>query len=126
VAFQLTNILRDVREDGERGRVYFPTEDLDRFGVSRQDLLLGRDSAGFRQLLRFEAARAKKYYQDSAPLVDLVHRGNRSSLWALIEIYQRLLEKIERSDFDVLSGRISLPAIEKCYVVARAAFRSRS
>ncbi len=126
VAFQLTNILRDVREDGERGRVYFPAEDLDRFGVRRQDLLLGTDSAGFRQLLRFEAARARAYYQDSAPLVDLVRRGNRSSLWALIEIYRRLLEKIEHSDFDVLRGRISLPAAEKCYVVARAALRSRS
>jgi phytoene synthase len=125
VAFQLTNIVRDVREDGARGRVYFPAEDLDRFGVDRQDLLLGRDSPGLRQLLRFEAARAKTCYQDSAPLVELVRRPNRSSLWALIEIYRRLLERIERSDFDVLRGRMSLPAAEKCYVVARAALGAR-
>jgi phytoene synthase len=121
VAFQLTNILRDVREDGERGRVYFPAEDRERFGVGREDVLQGRDSAGFRQLLRFEAARARAYYEESAPLAGLVRRRNRSSLWALIEIYRRLLEKIERSDFDVLKRRISLTTAEKCWVVARAA-----
>jgi 15-cis-phytoene synthase len=125
VAFQLTNILRDVREDAARGRVYLPSEDLARFGVSREDVLQVRDSAGLRQLLRFEAARARGYYQESAPLVDLVHRRNRSSLWALIGIYRRLLDKIERSNFDVLQRRVRLTAAEKCWVVARAALRMR-
>jgi phytoene synthase len=125
VAFQLTNILRDVREDAGRGRVYLPSEDLARFGLGREDVLQGRDSEGFRQLLRFEAARARAYYQESAPLVGLVRRRNRSSLWALIEIYRRLLEKIERSNFDVLQVRIRLTAAEKCRVVARAALMAR-
>ena len=94
VAFQLTNILRDVREDAERGRIYFPAEDLRRFGVSEEDLRSGRRSEEFVKLMRFEAVRARAYYNESAPLLDLVHPRSRSSLWALISIYSRLLERI--------------------------------
>ena len=121
VAFQLTNILRDVREDAERGRVYLPSDDLARFGLTRQDLLDGRDSEGLRRLLRFEADRARACYAQSAPLVGMVQARNRAALWALIEIYRRLLQKIERSGFEVLKGRISLSPAEKCLVIARAA-----
>ena len=121
IAFQLTNILRDVREDAERKRLYFPAEDMARFGVSREDVFRGESGNGLRELFRFEAARARAYYEESAPLVGMVRRRNRPALWALIEIYRRLLGKIERSDFDVLRRRISLSAAEKCLVVARAA-----
>jgi len=121
VAFQLTNILRDVREDAGRGRVYLPTQDLERFGLTRQEVLAAQDSEALRRLLGFEAARATVYFAESEPLVSLVRRRNQAALWALIEIYRRLLKKIERSNFDVLKGRISLTAWEKCRVVARAA-----
>ncbi|HXA50628.1 MAG TPA: phytoene/squalene synthase family protein, partial [Candidatus Acidoferrum sp.] len=87
VAFQLTNILRDVREDAERGRIYFPAEDLRRFGVSEEDLRTGNRTAEFVKLMRFEAGRARAYYNESAPLLDLIHPRSRSSLWALISIY---------------------------------------
>jgi phytoene synthase len=123
VAFQLTNILRDVREDAERGRVYFPAEDMARFGVSREEVLGSGHGKAIRDLMRFEAARARAYYRDSAPLIGMVDRRSRSSLWALIEIYRRLLEKIETSGFEVFNGRIRLSAAEKCRVVARAALR---
>ncbi len=122
IAFQLTNIIRDVREDANRGRLYFPTEDLARFGLAREDVLTGR-VAGLRELLRFEAARAKEYYGKSAPLVGMVLKRNRAALWALIEIYRRLLDKIERTEFDVWERRIQLSATEKCRVVAAAAMR---
>ena len=125
IAFQLTNIVRDVREDAERGRLYLPTEDLARFGLAREDILAGRASEGLRDLLRLEAARAKEYYGESAPLVGLVRKRNRAALWALIEIYRRLLDKIERSGFDVWNRRIQLSAAEKCGVVARAAMGRR-
>jgi phytoene synthase len=121
IAFQLTNILRDVREDSGQGRVFFPAEDMARFQVSREDLLRGAPSDGIRELMRFEAARARAYYQESAPLVGMVRRKNRRALWALIEIYRRLLEKIERENFEVFGDRIRLSASEKCRVVARAA-----
>lgn len=121
VAFQLTNILRDVREDAGQGRVFFPAEDMARFRVSREDLLQGNPGEGIRELMRFETARARAYYHESAPLVGMVRRKNRRALWALIEIYRRLLEKIERQDFEVFGERVRLSTAEKCRVVARAA-----
>jgi phytoene synthase len=121
VAFQLTNILRDVREDYHLGRVYIPSEDLARFGVSDADLKAGKPTRGFIELMRFEAARARSYYNESRPLLGMVHARSRSSLWALIEIYSRLLTRIEASNYDVLSRRIALTAMEKSWIVVRAA-----
>jgi 15-cis-phytoene synthase len=118
VAFQLTNILRDVREDLDRGRIYLPQEDLIRFGVN--DL---QASKQFTELMRFEAARARAYYQESQPLLNMVHARSRSSLWALIEIYFRLLAKIEASNYDVLTHRIALSPVEKSWIVVQATLR---
>ena len=123
VAFQLTNILRDVHEDADRGRIYLPQEDLARFGVSVEDLKAGRHSPEFTALMRFEAARARNYYEASQPLMGMVHKRSRSSLWALIEIYSRLLKKIETSNYEVLSRRISLSTAEKWRIVLRALLR---
>ena len=120
VAFQLTNILRDIREDAELGRIYLPAEDLRRFGVTPDDLRAGNRNQSFLDLMRFEAARARKYYDESAPLLDLVHPRSRPSLWALISIYSRLLERIEATNYDVFRKRVRLSAFEKGWIVARA------
>lgn len=125
VAFQLTNILRDIREDAERGRVYLPGEDLSRFGVCAADLKTGRRTDPFLRLMRFEAARARAYYTEALPLLDLIHPRSRPSLWALITIYSRLLERIERSNYDVLSHRVRLSGVEKSWIVLRALLSSR-
>jgi phytoene synthase len=120
VAFQLTNILRDIREDAERGRIYLPAEDLRRFGVSEEDLRAGRRTPEFLDLMRFEAERARRYYQESSVLLDLIHPRSRSSLWALISIYSRLLERIEATNYDVFSQRVRLSLFEKSWIVVRA------
>lgn len=120
VAFQLTNILRDVREDIEHGRVYLPAEDLRRFGVTEDDLRAGRRNQAVVKLMEFEAARARSYYQESAPLLDLIHPRSRPSLWALIAIYSRLLDRIVGSNFDVFRRRVRLPVWEKVWIVGRA------
>lgn len=120
VAFQLTNILRDIREDAENGRVYLPAEDLRRFGVTEAELKAGTRSAAMQELLRFEAARAQGYYDESALLLDLIHPRSRSSLWALIAIYSRLLQRIVEKDYDVFSQRVRLSAVEKSLIVVRA------
>ena len=120
IAFQLTNILRDVKEDAERGRVYLPEEDLNRFGVSPAVFTGAQNSPRFEELMRFEAARAESYYQASRPLIGLVGPESRASLWALVEIYHRLLRRMERSHFDVLARRIRLPAWEKGWIVMQA------
>jgi phytoene synthase len=120
VAFQLTNILRDVREDADRGRIYLPAEDLRRFEVPASDLRDGRRTEPFLRLMRFEAQRARAYYEESRPLLELIHPRSRPSLWALIAIYSRLLERIEQSNFDVFARRVRLPLWEKSWIVLRA------
>jgi phytoene synthase len=125
IAFQITNILRDIREDAQRGRIYLPAEDLDRFRVSEDDLHRGVLSPEFLELMNFEAGRARRYYQESQPLLELVHPRSRASLRALISIYSQLLDRIERSNYDVFSRRISLPAAEKCWIVVRALLPGR-
>jgi phytoene synthase len=110
VAFQLTNILRDVKEDEERGRVYLPREDRERFPA-------------FHDLMAFEAQRAREYYSESRPLLGMIHPRSRASLWALIEIYRRLLERIIKSDYDVMRRRIRLSTLEKIGIVISAWFR---
>ncbi|HEX4770131.1 MAG TPA: phytoene/squalene synthase family protein [Bryobacteraceae bacterium] len=120
VAFQLTNILRDVREDANLGRIYLPLEDLRRFGVPVEQLRAGVEDQSFVSLMRFEAARARKYYEESAPLAALISRKSRRSLWALREIYTRLLDKLEAANFAVLSRRINLQARSKLVILLRA------
>ena len=109
IAFQLTNILRDVREDALMNRVYLPLTDLRRFGIPPEQLRSGHEDDLFRSLMRFEAERARHYYQESAPMIDLIDSRSRRSLWAIRAIYFRLLGKIEASGYSVLSRRISVP-----------------
>jgi phytoene synthase len=120
IAFQLTNILRDVREDAQLGRVYLPTEDLKQFGVSRQQLESGNEDGPFRELMRFEGRRARSYYQESAPLSKLISPKSRASLWALRTIYMRLLANLEQSDYAVLNRRINVPTAAKVFILLRA------
>ncbi|MDX2152404.1 MAG: presqualene diphosphate synthase HpnD [Bryobacteraceae bacterium] len=126
VAFQLTNILRDVREDAERGRIYLPAEDLGRFGVADNDIREGRDGEPLRRLLAFEGARARAYFDESRELVGMVGRRSRASMWALIEIYSRLLRRIEDSGYDVMSRRVRLSSFEKSWILAQALARQGS
>jgi phytoene synthase len=121
VAFQLTNIIRDVREDAEHGRVYFPEEDLERFGVSTEDLHAPQVSPQLRALLAFEADRAREHYRESAPLVGMVRRESRGSLRALIGIYSRLLDRIVASDYQVLARRIRVSTSEKLWILLKSA-----
>jgi phytoene synthase len=120
IAFQLTNILRDVRADADIGRVYIPAEDLERFGVAPEELSRTEPTGAFLRLMAFEADRARGYYDAAQPLVGMADRGSRASLWALITIYSRLLDKIRASNYDVLRRRISLSTWEKLAIVGQA------
>jgi squalene synthase HpnC/squalene synthase HpnD len=112
LAFQLTNIVRDVRADFEMGRVYLPQEDIQRFGCTSEDLR-GPVSARLRGLLALEAERAWRLYEEGAPLVDQVDADSRATLAALIRTYSTLLARIEEREFDVFSSRVSLSSTEK-------------
>src|SRR5215467_8646949 len=122
LAFQLTNIIRDVKEDAGRGRVYLPDEDLARFGVSRQDFAKDEGTLGVRELLRFEADRAYELYEEGAELLDLIEADSRGTLWLLIHTYNALLVRIESLDFAVFGERIRLSKAEKMLFIARARF----
>lgn len=124
VAFQLTNILRDVREDASMDRIYLPLDDLVRFQVPVEQLHAGKEDDRFRDLMRYEAARARGYYEESAPLADLIEPRSRRSLWALRQIYLRLLTKIEDANYSVLSYRIQVPKHTKIALLLRAFLQS--
>jgi 15-cis-phytoene synthase len=123
VAFQLTNILRDVREDAQAGRIYIPAEDLNRFGVCVEELRWGKEDMRFRELMRFEASRARACYDESAPLGELIEPKSRRSLWALRQIYLRLLSNIEKANYSVLTHRINVSAPTKVFLLLRAFIR---
>lgn len=126
IAFQLTNILRDVREDAEMGRIYLPLDDLQRFGVTEEQILKAQPPPEFVDLMRFESQRAHDFYEKSRPLLHLIHADSREALLALMEIYRRLLKKIEHSNFDVFAGRISLPTWQKALIAIKSLVKSKT
>jgi squalene synthase HpnC len=120
LAFQLTNIIRDVHEDHKLGRVYLPEEDLARYGVSSEDFGRNEATLGMRELLRFEAGRAWECYEEGAALFGLIDADSRSALWLLVHTYSALLARIEALDFAVFGGRVRLSKAEKMRFIAKA------
>lgn len=123
IAFQLTNILRDVAEDAARNRVYLPLDDLARHGVSLESILnrspmnappTDKEYA----LLSETATRAERYYQSAKQLLPLIDRESRPALWVLVRIYHRLLRRIEAAEYDVFSRRASVPTFLKLEILA--------
>jgi phytoene synthase len=119
LAFQLTNIIRDVKEDAAMGRVYLPEEDLAKFGLSATDLLSTPDAARFRPLLKLEADRAREFYQAGDQLIPYISEDSQPALWVLVNIYRKLLEKIAARQYDVFSGKITLTVREKLRVLGK-------
>ncbi|MBZ5663625.1 MAG: phytoene/squalene synthase family protein [Acidobacteriia bacterium] len=118
LAFQLTNIIRDVKEDAAMGRVYFPQEDLAQFSLSTADLA-APDPARLRALLAMEADRARECYSAGEELIPLVNEDSQPALWVLITIYRRLLEKIAANQYDVFRERVRLTVPEKLTVLGK-------
>ena len=122
LAFQLTNIIRDVKEDASMGRIYLPEEDLTRFGVLPAQLApenLNGKAAELKSVLEFEAERARRYYDSAKWLMELIEEDSRAALWVLVEIYSRLLKKIAERNYDVFTERIQLSFWEKVKVLSR-------
>ena len=120
VAFQLTNILRDLGEDAKRGRVYLPVEDLKRFGYDASDLLAGRRDERFRSLMAFQVQRARSYYEAAWPIVSFLPSAGRAVFLTMARTYRALLDAIERRDFDVFSSRIRVSPLRKAFLAVRA------
>lgn len=119
-AFQLTNILRDVGEDAAAGRVYLPADDLQRFGVTVEDLIARRCDDRFRGLMAFEAERAKSFYALAEQLLPCLEPHGRPIMKAMLQLYGGLLSEIGRRQFDVFSQHVSLPRWRKLWIAADA------
>jgi squalene synthase HpnC/squalene synthase HpnD len=122
LAFQLTNIIRDVREDYAVGRVYLPEEDLSRYNVAPSDFARSEATLGVRELLRFEADRAWEHYEAGAALINLIDPDSRGTLWLLVHTYSALLARIESVEFAVFGERVRLSKAEKMLFIAKARF----
>lgn len=120
LAFQLTNILRDIAEDSRAGRCYLPAEDLERFGVTRDDLSAGRVDEKIRALMQFECDRARACYERARGLFPLLEPRGRPVLRVMLDLYGGLLRELERRRFDVFSRPVHLPRWKKLWFVGRA------
>lgn len=123
VAFQLTNILRDVKEDWSMGRLYLPQADLRQCGIDVQVLSNGSAATAMRPLLALEAERAREYYRSADELLPLIDEDSQPALWTLVEIYRRLLERIAQRNYDVFSERVRLSTAEKVGVLMKGFVR---
>jgi phytoene synthase len=125
IAFQLTNILRDVLEDARRGRIYLPLEDLRRFDCAEAELLSGRYSPRVGALMAFECGRARAYYLRARGALAPEDRGSLAAAEAMRSIYERLLDRIEACNFDVFGPKVTLPRYEKVTLALAAWGRSQ-
>lgn len=119
LAFQLTNILRDLKEDSQQGRVYLPREELRLCDYAPADLAAGVADARFLRLMQLQLERAEQLYREAAGLFEYLPRDGQRALGMMITVYHRLLEEIRRDPAAVLSRRVSLGKAEKCRVAAR-------
>lgn len=122
-AFQLTNILRDLKEDAAMGRVYLPQDDLARFGYTESDLAASKHDDRFVALMQHEVARARQFYTRAAHLLPLVDPPGRPVLSAMLRIYGGILDEIERRRYDVFSSRVRLPRWKKLWMTLRSFLR---
>lgn len=124
LAFQLTNIIRDIKEDASMGRIYIPAEDLARSNLTAANFASSvlqdpTQAQHLRPALEYEADRARKYYESAKWLMELIDEDSRAALWVLAEIYSRLLQKITNRNYDVLTERVRLTLWEKLKVLSR-------
>ena len=123
LAFQLTNIIRDVKEDAAMGRIYLPEEDLAKFNLSAAELLATPDPARFRPVLALEADRAREFYASGEALIPFVAEDSQPALWVLVTIYRRLLERIAEKQYDVFTAKTSLSRWEKLRILGKGFLR---
>lgn len=125
IANQLTNILRDVGEDIQRGRVYLPLEDLDRFGYSEQDLFNGVNDERWRALMQFQIQRARQYFEDAERGIRALNRDSRWPVWTALMLYQGILDVIEANHYNVFNQRAYVPTPKKLLYLPVAWLRAQ-
>jgi 15-cis-phytoene synthase len=125
IAFQLTNFIRDVAEDLDRGRLYLPLEDLEKFGVCRTELEHGTFSPAVRDLIHFQIERTRQWYDRARPGIDMLEPAGRECIRAAFVLYAGILDRIERADYNVLRARVAVPRLSRARVASAAYLRAR-
>lgn len=123
-AMQLTNIIRDVKEDWDKGRIYLPADEMERYGVEEKDIEYGVADYEFRRLMEFQAERARRYYEDALPgLSFITDRRLRSVILVMHKMYSSILDGVEQDGFNVFSKRFRLSSIRKVGIVLEGLIR---
>jgi len=125
VAMQLTNILRDIKEDKNMGRIYLPREELLRFGVSENDIFEENMTDRFRRMMKFQVQRAHAYYEDADIGIAMLEKKSQFAIYSASKIYRSILLKIEARHYNPFLGRVFLPQINKIGILLREIFRTR-
>jgi phytoene synthase len=125
IAMQLTNILRDVREDAAMNRIYLPQEDLHKFGVSEAQIFAGKKDENFVRLIKFEIERARHYYTKAELGIPLLEKDARFTVLLAARVYSRILNEIERHDYDVFSRRAHTTKTQKIAAIPRVWLAAR-
>ena len=125
IAMQLTNILRDIKEDKEMGRIYLPQTDLMRFGVLDQDILKEKMTPQLEALMKFQVARADSYYTEAMDGISLLNTESQYAIYSAAKIYRGILRKIEAQNYNPFLGRVFVPTIQKVGVLVHEGLRSK-
>lgn len=119
IAMQLTNILRDIKEDAAMGRIYLPLEELHQFGLTEKDILQKRWNAAMKTLMEFQVKRAEQYYQSAQPGIAMLHPRSRFAIAAASRIYGGILDKIKQNDYNPFLGRVYVSKSEKIIILLK-------
>ena len=125
IAMQLTNILRDVKEDAERGRIYLPLEDLRKFNVSEQQILENEFDDNFREMMKFQIERARKFYREGEKGIALLEKDSRFTVLLASRIYGRILDEIEKLDYNVFLNRAFIGKFRKILAIPKIYYASK-
>ncbi len=125
IAMQMTNILRDVKEDAHRGRIYLPLDEMARFGVSESDILSLRMTPQMEELMRFQVERAQNYYREANPGISLLSRKSQFAIYSASKIYGGILNKIEHNSFDPFKGRVYVKQSHKFGILLQELLKTR-
>lgn len=125
IAMQLTNILRDVLEDKNAGRIYFPQDEMKRFGVTDEDILAERATPQFLEMMKFNIDRARKYYQEAEPGIAMLDKESQFAIYAASAIYSGILGKLEARGCDPFPGRVFVPKGKKIRILLGELLRTR-
>jgi phytoene synthase len=125
IAMQLTNILRDIKEDLQLNRIYLPLDEMEQFGVSETDLFQQKMNPALKDLMKFQVNRAQRYYNEANPGIKLLRPESRFAIYSASKIYNGILHKIEHRDYNPFLGRVFVPQAKKIGILLQEVLRSR-